>query len=95
MKKLLDRLLAKRRYLVIDEAHLKDVLVIIDRHTPSRHKTMSIGNCGWANEITKWFIHMNATETTWARIAEDIKRCKFDTVPLLQQKGYYPEFLIF
>lgn len=35
---------------------------------------LAVGNCGWANEPTRWFIHFDISQDKWNAIKEDLKK---------------------
>jgi hypothetical protein len=49
---------------------------------------MSVGSCGWVDR-TKWFIHFNASNESWASIITELKNGDFKEI-LTEKRGYYP-----
>ena len=72
MKKILNILLMKRHYLIVEENDVTKVLDVINRHhTILRNEDLFVGYCRWADEPTKWFIHFT-TNSKWDIIRKRI-----------------------
>ena len=63
----------KRRYLVVEEKDVTTVLTTINRNQGffSNHDK-NTGNCGWANDPTKWYIRFFASDRQWGKIAGEL-----------------------
>ena len=73
MKKILNILLMKRHYLIVEENDVTKVLDVINRHhTILRNEDLFVGYCRWADEPTKWFIHFTTTNSKWDIIRKRI-----------------------
>lgn len=62
----------KRFHLIMEEGDVISVLKNIQHH----HKTipdMAVGNCGWADDPSKWFVHFSTSEFKWNLIRKDLK----------------------
>lgn len=71
-KKFLDRILTRRCHLIVEEEDMIRALNVINKH----HRVapdMRVGNCGWADDTKKWFIHFTTTEYKWNLIRNDLK----------------------
>lgn len=73
MKKLFRKLMVKRHYLLVEEKEVEDTLEIIGKHTTAIERALSVGNCGWVNERTMWFINFNSPTYKWERITNNLK----------------------
>ena len=63
----------KRRYLIAEEKDVTTVLTAIDNHLGFlSNNSKVVGNCGWAEEPTKWYIHFYASEREWGKIARNL-----------------------
>lgn len=75
---LVDKAIIKRHYLIIEEKNVMEILKVLDsinkRYVDFR---LEIGNCGWADEPTKWFIHFDASNSQWKSIVTTLND-KFD-----------------
>ena len=72
MKNLLNKILARRCHLVVEEEDIIRVLKVINKH----HRlvpNMAIGNCGWGDDTKKQFIYFTTTEYKWDLIRNDLK----------------------
>ena len=66
----------------MDEKDVTTVVAVINRHT--RYARCRIGNCGWADESTKWFVMFDCTDKVHRDIVKDltkIGRFKLDVRP--------------
>lgn len=62
-----------RRYLIVEEKDVTAVLTVINRqYRFYNSQGLVVGNCGWADEPTKWFIHFDATSKQYDNILKDI-----------------------
>lgn len=81
--KLINKIVVKRRHIIVEEEDLNRVLTTI--HSVNRevgsytYMHMEIGNCGWADE-KKWYIHFITSEDKWNVIKQklNIVRIWFD-----------------
>ena len=69
----------KRRYLIVEEKDVTTVLSVINHHQGlfSNHDK-NTGNCGWANEPTKWYVKFFASDRQWGKIAGEL--CNFGSI---------------
>lgn len=71
LKDLTDKIVTERHHLVVDEEDITKVLVIINKH----HKyapELRVGNCGWADDTKKWFIHFTTTREKWEILRKEL-----------------------
>lgn len=62
-----------RRYLIVEEKDVTAILTVINRqYRIYSSQNLAVGNCGWADEPTKWFIHFDATSKQYDNILKDI-----------------------
>lgn len=78
MFNLFDTFAKKRRHLIVEE---EDVMVTLKVFDEANHKNkvsylmnMEIGNCGWLDEPTKWYIFFDATNKKWKSIIAAFKK---------------------
>ena len=71
MGKLLDRVVTKRFHLVLDECDVIRTITVINRHHRF-YPTYSVGNCGWADDRTKWFINFTTTIHKWKKMRHEL-----------------------
>lgn len=72
MMKLLDSIIRERHHLILEEQDVIKTLRVINEH----HKfvpDMAVGNCGWADDTNKWFIHFTTTKAKWYDIRKELK----------------------
>lgn len=72
MKNLLNQVVTKRCHLVLEEQDVINTLKMINKH----HRIvpdMAVGNCGWADDPNKWFIHFTTTRAKWNVIRNELK----------------------
>lgn len=63
----------KRRYLIMDELDVLTVLTAINNHhTFFSNRFKLVGNCGWENEPSKWFVGFDASDKRWSKIAAEL-----------------------
>lgn len=61
------------RKLIVEEADVTTVLAAINRHQGFfSNINKRVGNCGWADEATKWYVHFYASSREWGQIAKDL-----------------------
>lgn len=74
-----------RRYFIVEEKNVTAILTVINRYYRFYvSQNLAIGNCGWADEPTKWFIHFDASNKQYDNILKDILEkgsIKVDTTP--------------
>ena len=71
LKTRLDKVIPVRHHLVLDEEDVVKALKVIQQH----HRIvpdMAVGNCGWADDLGKWFIHFTTTECKWEEIRKKL-----------------------
>ncbi len=60
------------REFILEEKDVTTVLEVIN----SNYKTaprLSVGNCGWADDPTKWFIIFNANDKIYGKVVKSLK----------------------
>lgn len=74
--KIIDNVVAKRHHLIVEEKDVMSLLKVFDNVNRSSRlvhtMNMEIGNCGWANEPTKWFIRFDTTDRKWKKILAEL-----------------------
>ena len=83
MMKIFDKFVFQRRYFVVMESEMIEVvkmvqLALMDGYC--RDSSMSIGNCGWANEPDAWFIHVTLSKHQWRTLLRECKNKKYQLV---------------
>lgn len=76
MTSLLNSFVTKRRHLIVEENDVMTVLKVLNE-VKSNSKihilmSMEVGNCGWTDDPTKWFIHFDATNKQWSSVITKI-----------------------
>jgi hypothetical protein len=72
---LIDQLAVKRHYLIVDDIDVLNVLEVINKHNKNLLKlNLTVGNCGWAAEPSKWFIHFDVSNKKWLSIVTDLTK---------------------
>ena len=73
MNGIFDRFIRERHHLVIEEEDMIRVLTVLQKHhyrLPPDN--MAVGNCGWADDTKKWFIHFDTTRAKWNLIVNEL-----------------------
>ena len=60
------------REFILEEEHVVNVLKVINKHR--KLYGYRIGNCGWSDMPTKWFIMFDVTDKTYGKIVRDLRR---------------------
>ena len=62
-----------RRCFIVDEKDVTIVLEVMNKHhNRFSNRNLNIGNCGWAEEPTRWFIHFDATSKQYDKILKGL-----------------------
>ncbi len=69
ISKLIGKFVVRSRSIVIDVDDMVNVLTVLNSH---RIYDVSIGNCGWAVQPDKWFIHFHATDNVWTKLRHEL-----------------------
>ena len=73
MNNLLTGLVVRRRYLVMEETDVLGILMTVNSQFKLYiNQQLAVGNCGWAKEPTKWFIHFDASDRQWGSIVTEL-----------------------
>jgi hypothetical protein len=73
MKKLFDKILPRRRRIIVEEGDIVNVIKVINQNRPLLYTSdLSVGNCGWNDEKTKWFIFFTVTNSQWKNIRQEL-----------------------
>lgn len=62
----------KFREFIVEEKDVTTILSIINQH--QLYDTFKVGNCGWAEEPTKWFITFSTTDKTYGKIVKEMMK---------------------
>lgn len=62
----------KEREFVVEEKNVMNVLKVINNHLG--YLEGQVGNCGWAEEPTKWFVVFYATNKRYGNILEELNK---------------------
>lgn len=61
------------RKLIVEESDVTTVLATINRHQGFfSDVNKRVGECGWADEPTKWYVQFYASTKEWRRITKDL-----------------------
>ena len=59
------------RKIIVEETDVTTVLAAINKHQGFfTNADKRVGECGWAEDPTKWFVHFYATSREWGRITK-------------------------
>lgn len=62
----------RRHYFIAEERDVTTVISIINRHCRWHFgQNLAVGNCRWANDPTKWYIHFDASSRQYDEIIKD------------------------
>lgn len=79
IKNVSNKFVPKRHYLIVDEKNVLEVLREIDKQIVWYiNQSLSIDNCMWADDPTKWFINFNASEDQWMSIIDGLEEIGYD-----------------
>ena len=71
MVKLIDKMIIKRRHIIVDAEDVLHALSVIQSHHPFI-PDMAVGKCGWAKS-NKWFIHFECSNKKWELIRHELE----------------------
>lgn len=71
MAKLINKMVIRRRHIIVDAEDVLHALSVIQSHH-SVVPEMKVGNCGWA-ETNKWFIHFDCSNEKWELIRHELE----------------------
>ena len=72
MSSIFDRFVTERHHLVVEEGDVTNVLKQVNAHCKSKTE-IRVGNCGWADDPTKWFVHFTTTRAKWYELVNAMK----------------------
>lgn len=73
MRKFIERYVGATHVLILEEKDVLEVLSVINDHgKPYISQSLSVMNCGWEDEPTKWGIDFNATSNQWSSIIDTL-----------------------
>lgn len=80
MTKLIDKLVVKRHYIVLDEWSVLGLISLINYtcKSTSKHK-LTVGNCEWKNG-SKWFVNFSCTNEQWRSIINRLHKEGFELI---------------
>ena len=72
---MLDRIIRKRREILIDKKDMVTVLEILCKYDSCWQDlaNLKVGHCGWAKAPDCWFVHVSVTEHKWFFILKEMK----------------------
>ena len=62
----------QRHDFILEEANITSVLEILNRHCKDR--AYRVGNCGWADYPTRWFVMFHATDKEYAHVVHELMK---------------------
>ena len=85
-----DRFVKFRRELIVEH---DDVMLVLECISEIKHESrffntvmdMEIGDCGWSDDRSKWFIHLDLTNNQWENFINKLA-CE-DRSIILKKKG--------
>ena len=70
---LIDKFISRRHYLVVDRQDAITVLEVVNSFNKWYiNSKLRIGNCKWAEQPNKWFIHFDSSDEQWMSIIEEL-----------------------
>lgn len=83
----------KRHFLIVEEADVMTLLKVLDEIKRGSslftvYMDMEIGNCGWAEEPTKWFVHFDVTNKQWRKVIENLETQNYQIVLKWDDNNY-------
>ena len=76
MENLFDKLIKKRRNLIVEIEDLTGVLIVLNHH---HIYEVTLGNCGWKSE-TKWYVNFNSSDEKWDGIKAELTKGDFNDI---------------
>lgn len=62
-----------RRYFITDEKYVTKLLTVINAYDKFLgNQNLAVGNCKWADDPEKWFVHFDASNKDYDEILKDI-----------------------
>ena len=62
-----------RQYLILEEKNVTEVISVVNKPFGKIFRpNMTVGNCGWADEPSKWFVHFDAPLKYWMSIITEL-----------------------
>jgi hypothetical protein len=86
MRKLFDIFTAKRRYFIVKELDMNEVMKMIDESlivgyfSKYQSRGMTIGHCRWLKDPNLWYVHVDLTTKQWRKLLETCKEKKYNLV---------------
>ena len=82
MINLFDKFTVKRRYFIVKEKNMIEVLKMIQTALSDGVPTgcASVGNCGLAKEPELWFVHVDLTTNKWRTLLKECKNKHYQLV---------------
>lgn len=65
-------ILKKNYHFIMDEKDVTTVLGVINRHRAGYN--VRVGNCGWKDNPTDWFVMFDSTAKVYGKIVRDLKQ---------------------
>lgn len=62
------KVIAKSHSLYMHELDVTRFLSVVNSVVSIRHCDMRVGNCGWADSPSAWFLYFKATDKEWKKI---------------------------
>lgn len=74
-----EKFIVKRYYLVLDRNDVLTAIEVINKFESWYvGQNLAVGNCGWANEPYKWFIHFTAPVSKWRKMIGEFTHKNFE-----------------
>lgn len=87
MKNFIQKIIVKRHRLIVEENDMTELLTIFNSHTSNVVKQKQvIGNCGWKDYKTKWFMFISVSNANWNDIEDELVSKGF--VMEIKEDGY-------
>ncbi len=93
---ILNKIIYKRHELILNEENVIEALRVIQNTCNSilskMNCSMMVGNCGWADDREKWFIHFTCSDEEWDALIVNLnvtRVFKIVDVPVLTNGNIY------
>lgn len=65
----IDLIIVKRRHIIVNEIDIVKVIKALDA---KRITNIEIGNCGWGDDVHKWFIYFKVSNNKWHKLVREL-----------------------
>lgn len=73
MTTIIETIRGKMHDLILEDNEVLETLCVVNAYQKWYiDQKLAVGNCGWENEPTKWYVNFNATSKQWKHIVNDL-----------------------